>query len=200
MPSAAAPARSPAPPLRTAPPKPVALKKPAPIEAEDAETTARNKRLIMISVSLMLISALGYYFFFAAPAGPRERTAYPTEGLVRYQGKPAAGARVTLLPEKPAKDVYSPWGEAGADGSFKLTTYRTGDGAPAGRYKVGIVWMTPPEPASAGKQTDLQRLVTGEVKEPVDRLQERYSDPLTSGLSVEIKAEAPNKLDPFDLP
>ncbi len=171
------------------------MPKTAPTDEEDPETRGRQKRLLIIAVSAILVSALGYYFFFAGPSGPRERTVYPAEGIVRYQGKPATGARVSLIPEQPGKDVYAPYGETGADGTFKLTTYRIGDGAPVGHYKVSIIWMTAPQESAQ----DLQRVASGQVQQPVDRLQDKYSDPNTSGLKAEIKAESPNRLAPFDL-
>jgi hypothetical protein len=40
-----------------------------------------------------------------------------------------------------------PFGTAGADGSFGLTTSRPGDGAPAGEYRVTVIW-----PGAAGRK------------------------------------------------
>jgi hypothetical protein len=39
-----------------------------------------------------------------------------------------------------------PHAEVGADGSFRVTTFRTGDGAPAGRCVLTLTWPLPPRP------------------------------------------------------
>ncbi len=56
---------------------------------------------------------------------------YPVRGEVFYQGKPAEGAQVLLLPANDSDlQVPRPHGQVGQDGAFVLTTYRAGDGAP----------------------------------------------------------------------
>jgi hypothetical protein len=109
---------------------------------------------------------------------------YPATGRVFYKGKPAEWARVTLVffgerdPKKP-----KPGGQAGNNGEFRLSTYASYDGAPAGRYAVTIVYPSP------------IRKENGENAGP-DLLQGRYSDPKTTPLTVEIK-EGTNDLEPF---
>ena len=59
---------------------------------------------------------------------------FPARGEVRVAGKPAAGARVQLIAlDDAARARLVPHAEVAADGMFSLTTFRTGDGAPAGR-------------------------------------------------------------------
>ncbi len=112
---------------------------------------------------------------------------YPTTGKVFYLGTPAEWARVTLVsldgrdPKKP-----KPGGQVGSDGSFRLSTYASYDGAPAGRYAVTIVYPSP-----ARKEND-------ENVGP-DLLQGRYADPKTTPLTVQIK-KGTNHLEPFNLP
>src|SRR5262249_46886055 len=43
--------------------------------------------------------------------------------------------------------AHRPVGRVGADGRFRLSTYLTGDGAPAGDYTVLVVWPGPAAPA-----------------------------------------------------
>jgi hypothetical protein len=71
---------------------------------------------------------------------------HPTSGTVTVKGKPAEGAKIIFHPLNPAdgKTVY-PFARVGADGAFRLTTYASNDGAPAGEYAVTIVWPAPPE-------------------------------------------------------
>ncbi len=58
------------------------------------------------------------------------------EGVVMLDGKPLPNAAITLLPDdaqgRPASGV------SGTDGSFRLTTLSSGDGAMAGTYKVTV--------------------------------------------------------------
>jgi hypothetical protein len=115
---------------------------------------------------------------------------HPVHGQVFYEGKPAAGAVVFFHPQgdppagggsPSAADL--PSGKVGSDGSFELTTYKQGKGAPVGRYAVTISWEGP----SAGADGDGPEL-----------LPPRYQDPTTSQLSAEVK-EGDNKLPPFQL-
>jgi hypothetical protein len=75
-------------------------------------------------------------------------------------------------------------GEITADGSFTLTTYKQGDGAVPGDYKVRIE----PTPASPGALPKTKR----------PRVHRRYSDEDSSGLTVAVKPQS-NQLEPFRL-
>ncbi len=123
------------------------------------------------------------------PAGCRRaehEPVYPVVGKVFYKGKPAEWARVTLYPMDDGDPKRRrPGGQVDNSGEFRLSTYASFDGAPAGRYAVTIVY---PSPA---------RKENGENIGP-DLLQGRYADPKTTPLSVEIK-EGTNTLEPFNL-
>jgi hypothetical protein len=71
-----------------------------------------------------------------------------------------------------------------ADGSFRLTTYLAGDGAPAGEYFVTLYWPGP------GPDDD--------VHVRPDRLGGRYADPRTTPLTATVPTRAV-ALDPFNL-
>lgn len=84
---------------------------------------------------------------------------HPVNGQVIYDGKPAAGVRVYLLPtsapmvpEIPA----NPHGVTGPDGRFTLTTYKDGDGAPEGGYQVVLSW---PVESPGSEENDTDRLM-----------------------------------------
>jgi hypothetical protein len=133
-------------------------------------------------VLLVAVAALGATS--CRRAGPEP--VYPVTGNVLYQGKPAEWARVTLVstdgrdPQKP-----KPGAQVAGDGEFRLSTYASYDGAPAGRYAVTVMWPSP------------ERKENGENAGP-DLLQGRYADPQTTPLSVEIK-KGDNHLEPFNL-
>ncbi len=121
----------------------------------------------------------------ACRRGGREPV-YPVSGKVYYQGKPAAGATVTFV-RRDALAAKATWpgGQVGPDGSFRLSTYKSFDGAPAGRYAVTIVYPSP------------ERKENGENAGP-DLLNGRYADAKTTPLSAEVKKGA-NNLEPFQL-
>ncbi len=131
------------------------------------------------------------------------RAVYPTEGVVFFQGKPAANARVTLIPVEKSRDRFFPTGKTGPDGSFKLTTYEPDDGAPAAKYRVTIVrgQMEAEEFAELSKKMspkEMQALARKRARE--DPLYDRFANPRNSGLPiVEITNQPLNKLDRFDL-
>jgi hypothetical protein len=99
---------------------------------------------------------------------------YPVHGQVLVGGKPAAGARVRLVGlDNAALARLVPHAECGADGSFQLTTFRTGDGAPAGRYALTLAWPSRP---------------TGGREEGLDRFKGRYADPRRPVREVRVVA------------
>lgn len=58
------------------------------------------------------------------------------EGVVTLDGKPLPGATVSFMPVGEGRPAS---GRTDADGRFRLTTYRTDDGALPGDYKVVVV-------------------------------------------------------------
>jgi hypothetical protein len=71
------------------------------------------------------------------------RKTFPVTGTVTINGAPAEpGVLVWLHPQFSENDKYPihPQGQTTADGSFKITTYNTGDGAPEGEYVVTVEW------------------------------------------------------------
>jgi hypothetical protein len=94
-------------------------------------------------------------------------------GQVFLDGRPLAGATVTFHPAdltilRPVRAD----GNTAEDGSFLLSTYTAGDGAPTGRYKVTVV----------SRRADFE--IDG--KPARNLLPERHSKPTTSGLDVEV--------------
>ena len=117
---------------------------------------------------------------------------FPISGRLTFKGEPMTGARVGFHPlNDPDPRAVRATGTAGEDGRFALTTYLTGDGAPAGEYAVTIYWP--------GKRPKGQALEPGEDAEmPPDRLNRAYADPKTVKLRATVRAE-PNAIE-FNLP
>lgn len=83
---------------------------------------------------------------------------YPAGGSLAHDGKPAVGAIVILHPADPASAPIKPRGKVKADGTYRLTTYDTGDGAPAGAYAVTVYWPRPPAPGQPDNDDGPDRL------------------------------------------
>jgi hypothetical protein len=111
----------------------------------------------------------------------------PVEGQVIWQGQPLAGALVTFHPKGWRTDpgTSAPSAETGPDGRYQLTTYKTGDGAPAGNYAITVVLRKPRASRS------------GSMFGP-NQLPKQYESPETSGLEVEIVSGA-NTVPVLDL-
>ena len=117
--------------------------------------------------------------------GDREAV-YPVTGKVFFLGKPAEGATVTFVPrDRDDPKTRRPGGQVQSDGSFRLSTYASYDGAPAGRYAVTIIYPSPEK-----KEND-------ENVGP-DLLRGRYADPKTTPLTAEVQAGT-NDLEAFQL-
>ena len=67
---------------------------------------------------------------------------YPAQGRITFNGRPMAGARLTLYPTSQDETMQNvmPKATVNADGSFSLHTYKVGDGVPEGEYKLTVVW------------------------------------------------------------
>lgn len=122
-------------------------------------------------------------------------TTYAVKGLVQYEGKPVAGATVTLIPT--VAEGRSASGMTDADGNFEVTTYISPslqpDGAMAGQYDIIVSKMevheldpelTPQEALVAFKR----------LGAPKNLLPKKYRNPRTSGLSVHIESGPPEPL------
>jgi len=116
---------------------------------------------------------------------PGRQEVYPVRGKVLYQGKPPVDAFVYFEPvHQDNAHPSRPMGQVQKDGTFVISTYIHGDGAPAGEYKVSLEWLT-------------YRPFGNQWVGP-DKMQGRYKDPKKSGLQATIDTK-PNELPLFDL-
>ena len=109
---------------------------------------------------------------------------HPATGTLTINGKPAEGALLVFHPaagrEFDARGTR-PRATVEADGTFEVTTYQSGDGAPAGDYRVAILWFADPDSSS-----------------PWDRLGNRYANPDRTDIRVSI-TEGVNELKPIEI-
>ncbi|HEV7280587.1 MAG TPA: hypothetical protein VGN57_10310 [Pirellulaceae bacterium] len=124
---------------------------------------------------------------------------HPATGEVRWQGKPVAGVRITLHPTgaatPPAGDLR-PSGTSEANGTFSLSTYEIGDGAPVGEWKVTAVWPDPDFKPRTPEEIEAASGASGDSKP--DKLRGKFATPVDSFWLITI-AEGVNSLPPIDL-
>lgn len=115
--------------------------------------------------------------------GFKQHPTHPVSGRAEFGGKPPVGAHLVFhpQPEQPG------WGDLPSavvkpDGRFSVSTYRDGDGAPAGEYVVTAQWFPVGQDGAVG----------------VNALDRSFATPAGSPLRVTIQAGA-NDLAPLDL-
>lgn len=120
--------------------------------------------------------------------GPTVFPTYPTSGSVIYDGKPAKGVRVFLLPTSAPivpQVPQNPYGITDEQGKFQLSTYGNSDGAAEGGYQVVLLW--PDENASSEAEGASQDRFLG------------WYDATRTQLTVNIKTGS-NELPAFKIP
>ena len=108
---------------------------------------------------------------------------YPVRGSLLINGKPAGGALLVLHPADGNFDARGsrPRAKVQADGSFQVSTYQDGDGAPVGEYQVAVLWFDNPDSSN-----------------PWDKLGGRYANPKTTEIRVSV-GEGENQWEPIEI-
>jgi hypothetical protein len=137
-----------------------------------------------MSAGRMLAVVAGLLLYGCSGSNGRPTT-YPVSGQVFVNDQPAAGAMVELhaVGGDPKEKNLCPHALVAADGTFRLTTFQTNDGAPAGTYAVTVKWPGPPKPGH---------------EQGTDRLQGRYASPQRPARQVQITAGV-NEVQRLDL-
>jgi hypothetical protein len=130
-----------------------------------------------IAIAALLIATTG------CGDGVARIPTHKAQGQVLWEGKPLANAFVVLHPENP--ELVPAQASTDASGNFTLTTFDTGDGAPAGDYKLTVAYYRPIKEGGS--------LVPGPNIIPP-----KYSDASRTELRVSIK-EGENQLPPLTL-
>ena len=118
-------------------------------------------------------------------SGPRAviEKVVPVSGTLTYQGKPLEQYRVTFMPTDGRRAAV---GITDVAGKFVLGTNDVGDGAPAGKHKVAIVWAPPASAGTPGQEAIVDD--TSKLPKPKVKIPEKYGNPDTSGLEQEVPA------------
>jgi hypothetical protein len=107
---------------------------------------------------------------------------FKVSGKVVQKGKAVPNATVIFHANRTEEGFIKPRAITKPDGTFELTTYESGDGAPTGTYEVSIEQWLRAKPEES----------------PENRLPPSLSNPTTSGLKATV-ADAVNDLSPFEL-
>ena len=111
---------------------------------------------------------------------------HPVRGQVFVEKKPAARGTVTFHPVADTPEKFRPTGQIDEQGNFKLTTFKEGDGAPAGDYRVTVVRYL------------ATRRSPNEDPVPVNHLPPRYGQAETTELRATV-GKGNNAIEPFRL-
>lgn len=125
-----------------------------------------------------LCFALAVFPFCLALGGCGGSNTFAVTGKVSFEdGSPVPGGMIVFHPaESKDEKTHSADGTINADGTFKLRTFKPGDGAFVGNYKVTVI-----DPPSGGDDED---------KRPPLVVDPKFAKPETSGLTFQVKAEA----------
>jgi hypothetical protein len=135
-------------------------------------------------VATPLLAILG--LVTTSGCGDGKLETYPVTGTVKVDSKPADGAMVIFCPTTGTEELMKmrPFGYAGPDGKFEVTTFDKADGLPAGDYKVLIRW-------AAGAQGDTRAF-------SADRLRGKYMNLDKTPFTAKIDSSTA-ELPPFEL-
>ncbi len=111
---------------------------------------------------------------------------YPVSGTVLLNNQPLAEASVVLHPVGEVGETPRPIAETDATGRFVLTTFKAGDGAPAGEYQITVV------------QKKLVQVGEEMIRDGANQLPARYANPGRSELMVTV-VEGQNEVPPIML-
>lgn len=141
-----------------------------------------RRRLVFFSL-LGVVLAAGWI----KPVRQIHAGVYPVDGRLIISDKPADNAALAFHPiGKSSASLARPVAMTRPDGSFRLTTFRRDDGAPAGEYVVTVIWHDPSAPVDEC-----------ECQDPTehDRLCGLYADPEVSPLRATIRrGKDPNQI------
>jgi hypothetical protein len=130
--------------------------------------TSVKKPRAMAVAGLLLLGAIG--------CGPK---LYPARGTVTYPDGSPVTEGLVVFESKDQEKTTTARGEIRSDGSFELATFKPGDGARPGKYRVLVAPKFDPN------------AVDRPSKKPP--FHSRYGEFKTSGLELDVTAAGPNE-------
>lgn len=113
------------------------------VQAQPVAAAAPDQNVVTVSHVEQPTSAARQVTF--NETGPPKKQSpvpvHPVSGRVTLNGQIAVGAFVVFHPQgEPLPRNSKPFAQVKQDGSFRLSTFSSQDGAPAGEYAVTIIW------------------------------------------------------------
>lgn len=151
-----------------------------------------NCKGVFVPVSQLFHPIVGHIclvlVLFAVGCRDGQQATHPVSGRLLIDGQPAAGADLRFYKVGGrSPGLARPYATTDQDGHFVVSTYGMHDGAPTGTYQVCVSWKGPPDRISPDQRDALP-----------EQLPERFADPTTSGIEVQI-IRGKNELDPIDI-
>jgi hypothetical protein len=137
-------------------------------------------------IALMVLAAPVACGCSAKPYQDHRPKTVPVNGVVRYNGKPLDGARVTFTNSAAGISAYA---LTDAQGKFTLTTFEPGDGAAPGHYQITVTKAIETGHPTAKTAPPIFR--SGGAPQPRWLIPQKYSNLATSKLSADV-AESGN--------
>ena len=162
-----------------------------------------------VLLSIGLLAAVAVAGCTKTEVDPNKPKVYKVTGTITLKGKPVDGATVIFQLRDGSRSSV---GATDSSGKYTLSTFASGDGAPAGQYQVTVTkYDTPPAPAAPAGQIPSGEIDPskydpnsvgnlgglGKTSEK-SVLGDRYASPQTSGLIATVGETGENKFD-FDL-
>ena len=151
------------------------------------ERTALSQ--ILHRLESILLGACFLSLVFSGCGGKSDTGLVPVQGQVTLNGGPlpeGGNGNVTFSSADGKGNTAT--GLLDDDGNYRMSTFEANDGVLPGEYKVSVSWTSP----GSGDPK------TGVLKAPASIIDERFSNPETSGLTATITADGNEDLD-FDL-
>jgi hypothetical protein len=142
-------------------------------------------RVCRIALAVSGLAAVGG----CAADGPQRPKVVPVNGVVRFNGRPLDGARVTFTS---AAGGISAYGVTDAEGKFTLTTFLPGDGAVPGKHQVTVVKAEEVGHPTAKTAPPVFR--PGGAPHPRSLIPPKYGNLATSGLTAEVSEAGDNEV------
>src|SRR5947209_5598292 len=143
-------------------------------------------RFCRVLVVLLTVTAAGGCS--VEPVSQRPKVV-PARGVVRFNGKPLDGARVTFAHVTAGVSAYA---VTDAEGKFTLTTFQPGDGAAPGKYQVAVIKAQEPERHGAKDAPPIFR--SGGAPHARALIPQKYGNLTTSGLTAEVAENRDNDI------
>ncbi|HEY1378036.1 MAG TPA: carboxypeptidase-like regulatory domain-containing protein [Gemmataceae bacterium] len=131
--------------------------------------------------ALLVLAATAAGGCSAKPYQDQRPKLVPVRGVVKYNGKPLDGARVTFTNTAAGISAYA---LTDAGGKFTLTTFEPGDGAAPGHYQIAVTKAQ--DVGHPTEKTAPPVFRSGGAPHPRWLIPQKYGNLATSNLSADV--------------